>query len=306
MVNRYFRFTRAATAALAFSMVTGCAVGPDFRPPDPPVVQGYTPEPLPVETVSTPGTAGASQSFLEGKDIALEWWTLFRSEPLDALVRQALKDNPTIAAAQARLREAEENLRARGGTVYYPSVDGDFSVERRKSTGASYGQPSSNPSTFTLFNATVNVSYTLDIFGGNRRELEALRAQVDYQRFLLEGAYLTLTANITTTAVKEASLRGQVRSVQEIVSLMEKYLEVVDNQYLVGAVSRSDVLAQRAQLAQVRATLPPLEKDLALTRHQLAVLSGKLPGEGGLPVFELEELVLPVDLPLSLPSSVAR
>jgi len=305
-VREYFRFTRAGIAAIACAMVTGCAVGPDFRPPESPSVKSYVSEPLPTETVSTPGIAGSSQRFLDGKDIAAEWWTLFHSEPLDALIRHALKDSPTIASAQARLREAEENLRARGGTVYYPSFDGDFSVVRRKSTGASFGQPSSSPSTFTLFNATVNVSYTLDIFGGNRRELEALRAQVDYQRFLLEGAYLTLTANIATTAVKEASLRGQVRSAQNVVALMEKYLEIVNDQFLVGAVSRSDVLAQRTQLAQARTTVPPLEKELAQTRHQLAVLAGKLPGEGGLPEFELEELVLPVDLPLSLPSSVAR
>ncbi len=282
-MRKYFCFTRAAIAAIACAMVTGCAVGPDFRPPDSPSVKGYTPKPLSVETVAASGIAGKSQRFLDGKDIASEWWTLFRSEPLDALIRQALKESPTIAAAQARLREAEENLRARGGAVYFPSFDGDFSVNRSKSTGASFGQPSSSPSTFTLFNASVNVSYTLDIFGGNRRELEALRAQVDYQRFLLEGAYLTLTANIVTTAVKEASLRGQVRATQEIISLMEKYLEVVDGQFLVGAVSRSLVLVQRTQLALARATLPPLEKELALTTHQLSVLVGKLPGEAGLP-----------------------
>jgi NodT family efflux transporter outer membrane factor (OMF) lipoprotein len=306
MVNKYFLLSRAAIAATVCVIMTGCAVGPDFRPPDSPSVKGFTPEPLPAETVSSPGRAGGAQHFVNQKDIAAEWWTLFRSAPLDGLIRQALADNPTVTAAQARLREAEENLRARGGTVYYPSFDGDFSVARRKSTGASFGQPSANPSTFTLFNATVNVSYTLDIFGGNRRELEALRAQVDYQRFLLEGAYLTLTANIATTAMKEASLRGQVRSTQEIIAVLEKYLELVDTQYSVGAVSLSDVLAQRAELAKVRATLPALEKELAQTRHQLAVLAGKLPGEGGLPEFELDSLELPSELPLSLPSSVVR
>jgi NodT family efflux transporter outer membrane factor (OMF) lipoprotein len=305
-VKIYFHFMRTGIAVIACAIVAGCAVGPDFRPPDSPSVKGFTSEPLPAETVSAPGIAGGSQHLLDGKDIADEWWTLFHSKPLDVLIRHALKDSPTIAAAQARLREAEENLRAREGTVYSPSFDGDFSVDRRKSTGASYGQPSSAPSTFTLFNASVNVSYTLDIFGGNRRELEALRAQVDYQRFLLEGAYLTLTANIVTTAVKEASLRDQIRATREIISLMEKYLDVVEAQYLVGAVSRSLVLVQRSQLAQARATLPPLEKELALTTHQLSVLAGKFPGEGGLPVFDLEGLVLPLELPLSLPSSIVR
>ena len=306
MENKYFRLSRAALTAMVFTVVTGCAVGPDFRPPDAPSVKGYTSAPLPAETASSPTKAGEAQHFVDGKEIAAEWWSLFRSESLDSLIRNALKDSPTIAAAQARLRESEENLRAREGTVYSPSFDGDFSVVRRKSTGASFGQPSSNPSTYTLYNATVNVSYTFDVFGGNRRELEALRAQVDYQRFLLEGSYLTLTANIATTAMKEASLRGQLRAIRETVSLLEKYLDIINTQYRVGAVSLSDVLAQRSQLAQVRATLPPLEKQLAQTRHQLAVLAGKLPGEGGLPEFELDSLVLPKDLPLSLPSSIVR
>jgi len=306
MLKEYFQKASAVILVTGCVIAAGCAVGPDFRPPEAPSVKEYTPEPLPAETASAPGVAGNSQSFLYGAEVAGEWWTLFHSEQLNALIRQALADSPSLAAAQARLREAEENLRARGGTVYYPSVDGDFSVVRRKSTGASFGQPTSNPSSFTLYNATVNVSYTLDIFGGNRRELEALRAQVDYQRFLLEGAYLSLSANIATTAVKEASLRGQLRSAGEVVSLLEKYLEIVDQQYLVGAVSRSEVLAQRTQLAQGRATLPPLEKDLAQTRHQLAVFVGKLPGEGDLPEFELENIELPVDIPVSLPSALVR
>lgn len=306
MLKRYFQKARAVILVTAGVLATGCAVGPDFRPPESPSVKEYTPEPLPAETASASGVAGGAQRFRYGAEIAGDWWTLFHSETLNALIRQALADSPSIAAAQARLREAEENLRARGGTVYFPSVDGDFSVERRKSTGASFGQPSANPSSFTLFNATVNISYTLDIFGGNRRELEALRAQTDYQRFLLEGAYLSLTANIATTAVKEASLRGQLRSAGETVTLLEKYLEIVDQQYLIGAVSLSEVLAQRTQLAQVRATLPSLEKDLAQTRHQLAVLVGKLPGEGGLPEFELKNIVLPIELPVSLPSALVR
>lgn len=306
MLNEYFQKGRAAFLVTACVIATGCAVGPDFRPPETPSVKEYTPEPLPAKTASAPGVAGGAQRFHYGSEIAGDWWTLFHSEPLNALIRQALADSPSLVAAQARLREAEENLRSRAGTVYYPSVDGDFSVVRRKSTGASFGQPSSDPSSFTLFNAAVNVSYSLDIFGGNRRELEALRAQVDYQRFLLEGAYLSLTANIATTAVREASLRGQLRSASETVSLLEKYLAIVDQQYLVGAVSRSEVLAQRTQLAQVRALLPPLEKDLAQTRHQLAVLAGKLPGEGGLPEFTLEKIELPVELPVSLPSSLVR
>lgn len=222
------------------------------------------------------------------------------------MIRQALADSPTMAAAQATLREAQENLRARTGTVYYPSVDGIFSVTREKFTGASFGQPSASSNTYNLYNASVNVSYMLDIFGGGRRELEELRAQVDFQRFQLEGTFLTLTSNLVTTAVQEASLRAQIRATQDILAVQEKQLVVVERHFQLGGVSRSDVLAQRAQLAQTRTTLPPLEKQLAQMRHQLAVLAGRFPGEAALPVFDLNGLRLPQELPVSLPSSLVR
>jgi NodT family efflux transporter outer membrane factor (OMF) lipoprotein len=261
---------------------------------------------MPVETVSAPGVGGAPQRFADGGDIPDQWWTLFHSEPLDLLVRRALAESPTLAAAEAALRQARENLRARTGTVYYPSLDGNLSAARQKVTGASNGQPDAGSSIFTLLNASVSVSYALDIFGGGRRELEALRAQVDNQRFLLEGAHLTLTANVVTTAVREASLRAQIRATEEIMAAQAKQLEMVERQYLLGGACHADVLAQQAQLAQTRATLPPLEKELAQTRNLLAVLSGRFPGEAELPEFRLEELQLPHELPVSLPSSLVR
>ena len=302
----FFRRRKALVLASVGTLIAGCAVGPDFRTPDAPIVKEYTTERLPSETVSAPGTGGAAQRFVADLDIPGQWWTLFRSEALDRLIRKALHDSPTIAAAKARLREAEENLRVRGGTVYFPSVDGDFSTVRQKTTGASFGQPKAEANTFTLFNASVNVSYTLDIFGGNRRELEALRAQVDYQRFQLEAAHLALTSNIVTSAVMEAALRAQVQVTKEIVEMLRKQLDLVRAKFELGGASRPDVLEQRTLLAQTLATLPPLEKELAKTRHQLAVYAGSFPGEGGIPQFRLEDLELPVDIPVSVPSELVR
>lgn len=301
-----YRKLKKTLVIVALITVTGCAVGPDFRTPSAPGVKTYTENPMPVETVSAPGIGGAPQRFADGEDIPDQWWTLFHSEPLDLLIRRALAESPTLAAAEAALRQARENLRARTGTVYYPSLDGNLSAARRKVTDASNGQPDSGDSIFTLLNASVSVSYALDIFGGGRRELEALRAQADNQRFLLEGAHLTLTANVVTTAVKEASLRAQIRATEEIMAAQAKQLEMVERQSILGGACHSDVLAQQAQLAQTKATLPPLEKDLAQTRNLLAVLSGRLPGEAALPEFRLEELQLPQKLPVSLPSSLVR
>ena len=295
---------RVATAALALAL-SGCAVGPDFRRPEAPKTDGYTPTVLPQETVSAQGIGGATQRFVAGQDIPGQWWTLFHSEALDRLIRQALADSPNLAAAKAALRQAQENLRAETG-VLYPSVDANVSAQRQKISGASFGEPGAFNSVFNLYNASVSVSYTLDAFGANRRQVESFGAQVDFEAFQLEAAYLALTSNIVTTAVQEASLRAQIQATQDIVAALEKQLEVVEGRFNLGAVSRTDVLIQRTALAQQRATLPPLEKQLAQTRNQLSVLAGQLPSHAGIPGFDLEALQLPEELPVSLPSSLVR
>lgn len=298
------RRVHAATAALL--LLAGCAVGPDFRAPAPPKTDSYTAPALPAETAAAPVDGGAPQRFVIGREIPAQWWALFQSEALDRLIRQALAESPTLESAQAALRQAEENRRSRMGALF-PSVDAKFSANRQKFSGASFGQPDLPGSTFTLYNASVSVSYALDLFGGTRRGLEKLKAQVDYQRYLLEGSYLALTSNIVTTAVQEASLRARIRAVREIVAMQEEQLALVEQQFQLGGAARPDVLAQEAQLAQTRATLPPLEKQLAQTRHLLAVLAGKPPSEvTALPEFELTDLHLPQELPVSLPSSLVR
>lgn len=293
-----FKAILIASLSLALG---GCAQGPDYQPPAAPTVNGYTETSLPATTSSSPVSAGDAQQFLIGQDIPEQWWTLFQYEPLDRLIRRALQENPTIAAAQARLRESRENLIARTGTVKLPSVDGNLSAFRSKAIETTGGI-----NTFTLYNASVDVSYTLDLFQGGQRELEALRAQVDYQRLQLEAAHLTLTANIVTTAVREASLHARIEALREIISRQEKQLDLTERQFELGSISRADVLAQRTQLARTRTSLPPLEKELAESRHLLAVLSGKFPGEAMLPAFSLHEMTLPRSLPVSLPSTLVR
>ena len=300
------QYLKNTLLVLVWIAIAGCTVGPNFRTPPSPGVNTYTEKPIPAETVSAPSLGGAPQRLLHGEDIPDQWWTLFHSDPLDLLIRRALADSPTLAAAEAALLQARENLRARTGTVVYPSVDANLSATRQRASGASLGLGDAAATTFNLFNASVAVSYTLDIFGSGRRELEGLRAQVDYQRFLLEGAHLTLTSNIVTAGIKEASLRAQLQAYGEIVASQTKQLEMVERQSLIGGASQSDVLAQQTQLAQTKAILPPLEKDLAQNRNLLAVLSAQYPGDATLPEFRLEALQLPQELPVSLPSSLVR
>jgi NodT family efflux transporter outer membrane factor (OMF) lipoprotein len=230
---------------------------------------------------------------------------LFHSEALDHLIRQALADSPTLSLARARILEAQENRRAQFGGLF-PSVDANVSASRQKTSAAQFGQPDTSSGTFTLFNTSVNVSYSFDLFGTTRRQLEALDSQIEYQQFQMEGAHLTLASTIVVTAVKEAALRSQIRATREIADLQEKQLAVVERRLELGGVSLPDVLAQQTQLAQTRTTLPPMERDLEQTRHQLAVLIGRLPGEAVLPEFDLDGLKLPEELPVSLPSSLVR
>jgi NodT family efflux transporter outer membrane factor (OMF) lipoprotein len=304
-MKRSIKFRFPVAPVLIAVAVAGCAVGPDFKQPEAPKTDSYTSTALPQETAATPGRAGATQRFVAGEEIPAQWWTLFHSEPLDRLIRQALADSPSLAAAQARLRQAQENLNAEIGAVS-PSVDAKLSAQRQRFSPAAIGQPNAPSTVFNLYNASVGVTYTFDVGGGWRRELEAMRAQVDYQSFQLQGAHLVLTANIVTTAIKEASLRAQMQALQEIEALQQKELDIVENQFKLGGARRTDVLAQRTQLVQVSATLLPLEKELAQTRHLLAVLAGKLPSEADLPEFTLETLELPQELPVSLPSALVR
>ncbi|WP_440216632.1 efflux transporter outer membrane subunit [Chromobacterium piscinae] len=295
---------RLALLALVLSQA-GCAVGPDFKSPILPdaAKRGYSESPLPTATASAEqaGPAGASQRLLNGGELPAQWWTLFRSPELDQLIRAALEHNPTLEAAQAALVQTRENYNAASGSLLFPNVNAQLGGGRQRAilTGT-------NPSEFNVYSATVNVSYTLDLFGGSRRQLEGLMATADYQRFQTEATYQTLLANVVTAAVQEASLRGQLQSTRELLKAQEAQLAIVDKQVALGAQARSASLSQGTLVAQTRAQLPPLEKALAQTRNLLATLVGRFPGEGGLPEFRLESLKLPDELPVSLPSDLAR
>jgi NodT family efflux transporter outer membrane factor (OMF) lipoprotein len=301
------RIRRAGLVTAIGLTLAGCAVGPDFKPPElPAAAQGpdYTPTPLPAKTAQAPVPGGQAQEWAKGSDIPAQWWSVFHSESLDWLIRSALERNPTLASAQAALREAQENYRAQSGNLLLPSADAQLGLEREKASAVSTQTPGGH--VLTLYNAAVNVSYTLDVFGGVRRQLEGAQAAVDAQRYEVQAAYLTLTGNVVTTAIKEASLRAQLQATREVLATQQKQLDVLEKQFDTGATPKSIVLAQRTEVAQTLATLPALEKSLAQTRHQLAVFAGRLPSEAGLPEFNLAGLSLPQTLPLSLPSELAR
>jgi NodT family efflux transporter outer membrane factor (OMF) lipoprotein len=293
----------AKNSLSAAVLLAGCAVGPNFKPPQSPQVDAYTAEPLPTQTTASGGPAGAAQTFVYGDDIPAQWWTLFHSEKLNALVERSLRASPDAAAAQAALRQAHEDLLAQEGGLL-PTIDGNASGVRQKISGASYGQPQAGSFIYNLFNATANVSYTLDVWGGVRRSVEAAGAVAEYQNFQLEATYLTLSANVVTTAIQDASLRAQIDATQQIIDADRKQLSAVERQLALGGASRLDVLTQQTQLANELASLQALHKQLEQNRDLLAVLVGRLPSQQTDATFRLEDLTLPPDLPLSVPSQL--
>jgi NodT family efflux transporter outer membrane factor (OMF) lipoprotein len=287
---------RFAALMLAFACAS-CTVGPDFRSPDPPSVDRYTPGPAPDVAIEA----------RPQRDIPAEWWTVFGSPELDALVRRALLQSPTLDQARARLVEARELRAARAGATEVPSIDATAGVTRQRIDPATVGFPQA-PSVgpFTVYSVGADVSYTFDIFGGVRRELEGLAAQIDYQAYELEAARLTLAANVVTTAIRLAGLRTQIESTEAILAAQSSELSIAERRFAAGGISELDVRNQQALVAETAASLPPLfaQRDRAI--HLLAIYAGDSPAAVPIPEFRLADLKVPTAIPLRLPSELVR
>lgn len=293
-------------SSLILTTCTSCMVGPNFHTPTPPNVSSYTTKPLPSRTVkiTQAGQAGTAQRFIIGQTISDEWWQAFHNPALNQLINTGLTNNPTLSAAEASLRAAEEALNVQIGNAYLPAFNATASGERQRFLSSSLGGGHQS-FLFNLYNANVNASYMLDIFGGLRRQTETLRAQVDYQQFEYQAARLGLTTNIVISAITIASLRAQIQTTQHLLHTEEKQLTLLKKQYHLGSISEADVLTQTTLVNQTRATLPTLEKNLAEAQHALAVLVGNYSNQP-LPKFTLNSLFLPAKLPVSLPSQLVQ
>ena len=297
--------TTTVAGVLMMLLFSGCTLGPDFTRPASPDTQSYTPGEQSNRITTTSSKSGAAQTLALGKDIQGQWWTLFRSPPLNKLIGQAMKRNPDLQTALSALIQAQEYASVQQSSLL-PAVDATFSQKRQKFSGAQFGAPGTQIPAYNFSTASVQIAYTLDVFGAIRRQIEGFEAQAEYQRFQLEGAFLTLASNVVTTAIQEASLRAQINATQEIIKAQTRELELVKQQFELGGASKVDVLLQQTTLEQTRTNLPPLERQLAQNRHRLTVLTGELPSNELVAQFKLSDLHLPEELPLSLPSKLVQ
>ncbi len=298
------RFNASSPAIGALLLLAGCTVGPNYQAPAAPTVARITEQALPLRTISADTPGGTAQSLVAGRDIPGDWWELFHSPQISDLVTRALVANPDVAAAQATLREARENLRAEQGSLY-PQVTASASAERQRESLAAVGFGAGSD-TYSVVSASLSVSYTLDAFGGIRRQIEELGAQSEYQRFELEATDLALVANVVNAAITEAALQAQINTTHDIIRAYNEALDVTRRRFEAGGVSQVEVLQQQSLRDAQVATLPGLQKQLEQERNQLAVYLGGVPSQYSRPTLDLDGLILPEDLPVSLPSALVE
>ena len=293
-------------AATWVAALIGCAVGPNFHRPAPPKDADYGSAVARNTTAAAPGTGGNPQQFITTMDIPGQWWELFQSPKLTALVQQALKGNPNIDAARASLRQANDLYNAQRASLF-PTVQGSFSALRAKNPTETLANPTSLPQVnpyYDLFTAQLALSYMPDVFGGTRRSLEVSRAQLEATRFEFIATYVTLTTNVVNTAVQESALRGEITVTKRLLALQHQLTDTVQRQRSIGTASNGDLLQQQSLEAQTAATLPPLQKRLGQSRDALTALLGRLPAQEPVETFQLQELTLPGELPATLPSKL--
>jgi NodT family efflux transporter outer membrane factor (OMF) lipoprotein len=320
-----WRWCHAALLVTSVALAAGCAVGPTYRRPQAPADSGYAPTPVPQTSASAPIQGGEAQRLISARDIPFDWWQSFQSPALNALVERAFRANPTIAAAQAAVVQAQELVYAQRG-LFFPTLGANYNFERQKlagnltvdnapgSEGDGHdlnppvqnlnGTPHTAPLFYNFHTAQLSVGFVPDVFGANYRQMESLAAQRDAQRFALEATYITLAANVVAAAIQEASLRAQIEATRQIIAAEEKSLRILRDQFRLGFAMRIDVAEQEAALGQARMLLPPLTKQLEQTRDLIRALVGNLPNQDVPETFELDALQLPPEMPLSLPAKI--
>ena len=302
---RALPFGHTALALLLAAVLAGCAAGPDHQSPNP-LAEGALPTlAAPVPTGMADAAFGAAQPWRTDIDLEAPWWQQLGSPALDALVAEALQASPTLAAAQAQLRQAEELQGAQQRATQLPRADLGVGSGRQHFSPSAQGLPGDGR-TFSLHSASVAVQYQLDLSGGNRRALEALAARTDYRRYQLAGARLDLAARLASTAITQARIAAQAEALETIARNQEAQTTLAGERVRLGQAMPADQQVLQATLEQTRASALLLHKQAVQSAHLLAVLAGRTPGAQPLPAFTLQDFMLPAALPQVLPSELVR
>ncbi|MFP4894895.1 efflux transporter outer membrane subunit [Paraburkholderia sp. EG304] len=298
-IMRRVRMPRYAALAPCAVLVASCVVGPDFSRPPAPSVDRY--EKTGQQSFAAPG---GTQTLSPAIGVRDDWWTSFGSPAIDAAVDQTLTGNATLAGGEAALRRSEDLLRA-GAGIFYPQIDAGADATRQRYSPLRNGVEAP-PTVFNLLTLSATISYTLDIWGGERREVESLAAQTDAQRYALAATYLTLAANVVNTMIARAAYSDEIEATQEMIGLVREQIGITEAQVTAGASAWSAVLSLQNQMTTLEASVPGLEQKRAESEHLLALLAAMVPAQWSAPALSLQDIRLPGLLPQTLPSSLVR
>ena len=291
---------RSMAAACAALALAGCAMGPTGEPPAMPQPEHYGSEAQPAQTVAAQGVA---QQFVTGAEPVPQWWTLYGSDALDALVNEGLANSPNLAAADHNLQAAREQLRGQIGSSLLPTVDAIGIAQRQQQPAIP--QFGIDQLQYGIFAGLIDVRYTFDVFGATRLNNAALASRVNVQAFQFEAAQRALAANIVASALGAATLHAQIDTTEQLIALANAQADDVQQRYALGSASRTDLLSAQQSAASLSASLPGLRQQWIAQRHALAVLIGRTPDQAP-PDLDLSSLTVPAQVPVVIPSELLR
>ena len=290
----------AALAASAALGLSGCAMAPSSTPPAMPSPAHYGETPQPPRTAEA---AGVAQQFDVGAAPVPQWWRLYRSGALDALVDEGLSANPTLAATEKTLAAAQQELHAQVGASTLPSLDANAQVARTRTPDIS--GTGAQTLRYNVFVGQLQAHYTFDLFGATRYANAASAARVDVRACELEAARRALAANIVGTAISAAALDRQILLTERLVTIAASSAHDDAQRYALGAISHAQALASTQNAASLAATLPALRQQRATTVHALAILLGRTP-DAVPPIPAFDSLSLPEHVPVVVPSDLLK
>lgn len=247
------------TATLLFG---GCtAVGPDYRSPDMPVPAAWSRQP----------EAGTSDATIDAASLA-RWWQQLNDPLLAGLIEEALARSPDLRSARAKLREARAR-RDLASADRLPAVGASASASRAKSSAQAGGG-----STSSHYDVGFDASWEIDLFGGQRRAVEAAQADFDAGVADLDAARVTLAAEVARNYVELRSAQQRLTIARDNLASQGDTLQITDWRNQAGLASTLDVEQARTTREQTRSQIPVLETTLAQAENRLAILLGQVPG----------------------------
>ncbi|AOK59214.1 efflux transporter outer membrane subunit [Burkholderia ubonensis] len=302
-MNLMTNTARALAAAGLAGALAGCAwFAPSGEPPAMPSPAHYGATPQAEQTVAAQGVA---QHFEVGAQPVPDWWTQYRSDALNALVDEGLRNSPTLSAAAHTLNAAREQLRAQIGSSMLPSIDAGGQAARQRALGVPIPALGAPTLLYDTFVGQLQARYTIDLFGASRFANRALAKRVDISAFQLESARRALAANIVVASVTSSVLGAQIDTTERLVALADAQARDAERRYALGAVSRGEALNARQSAETAAAGLPALRQQRDSARHALAVLVGRTPDQPPADLA-LADLHLPAQVPVVVPSDLLR